>query len=191
MPDPRTTKLDADQVRVLAHPLRSRLLSTLRLEGPATSTTLAHALDTNTGATSYHLRKLADAGLVEETSEGQGRERWWQAAHRGHSWRPSDFEDDPDAKAANEWLEGAYVRQFQERLERWLSSRDDWPVHWRDAADMSDYFLELSSAQLQQMQDELHAIIERYRDAGPSGDDAERVFVFLHSFPEKKSGDHA
>jgi hypothetical protein len=41
-------------------------------------------LQRNTGATSYHLRQLADAGLVlEDDSRGNARDRWWQAAHRG------------------------------------------------------------------------------------------------------------
>ena len=34
-------RLDAGALRVLAHPLRSRLLSTLRVGGPATATDLA------------------------------------------------------------------------------------------------------------------------------------------------------
>jgi hypothetical protein len=56
-PEPSTgLRLDAAAVRVLAHPLRSRLLSQLRLDGPATPTSLAAVLATNTGATSYHLR---------------------------------------------------------------------------------------------------------------------------------------
>jgi len=60
----REVHLDARQIRVLAHPLRFRLLGRLRLDGPATATGLARALETNTGATSYHLRQLADVGLV-------------------------------------------------------------------------------------------------------------------------------
>ena len=46
-------RLDAGALRVLAHPLRSRLLSTLRVGGPATATDLAAQLGTNSGATSY------------------------------------------------------------------------------------------------------------------------------------------
>ncbi len=59
-----TLHLDATAIKVLAHPLRSRLLSLLRSAGPATATSLANRIGTNTGATSYHLRKLAGVGLV-------------------------------------------------------------------------------------------------------------------------------
>ncbi|MFT4284363.1 MAG: helix-turn-helix domain-containing protein, partial [Protaetiibacter sp.] len=55
-------RLDARAVRVLAHPLRSRILGRLRLHGPATATELATELQTNTGATSYHLRALESVG---------------------------------------------------------------------------------------------------------------------------------
>src|SRR5918998_5444153 len=97
-------RLDASALRVLAHPLRSRLLSQLRLHGPATATELAGALATNTGATSYHLRKLEAVGLVTDTGTGEGKRRVWEAATRGHEWTPSDFAGDPDAEASLSWL---------------------------------------------------------------------------------------
>src|ERR1035438_7930537 len=55
-PTAATVHLDSTALAVLAHPLRSRLLDELRISGPATATTLAAALHTNSGATSYHLR---------------------------------------------------------------------------------------------------------------------------------------
>ncbi|RYE79717.1 MAG: ArsR family transcriptional regulator, partial [Myxococcales bacterium] len=77
--------LDATAVKVLAHPLRSRLLSALRRDGAATATDLAAALGTNSGATSYHLRKLESVGLVEDTGDGEGKRRLWRASTRFHS----------------------------------------------------------------------------------------------------------
>ena len=75
-----TVRLDNTSVKVLAHPLRSRLLGALRLGGPATATALAARLGTNSGATSYHLRRLEDVGLVTDTGEGSGKQRWWAAS---------------------------------------------------------------------------------------------------------------
>ncbi len=175
--------LTADALRVLAHPLRSRLLSELRREGPATATTLAAVLGTNTGATSYHLRKLATVGLVEEVAGGHGRERRWQPATRMHSWFASDVADDPDAEAASDWLQGEGLRRFQEYADAWQRSQRDWPVAWRDAAGASDYLLDLSPEQLDAMQAELFAILERYRHVTP-GPDARRVFFYLYAFPQ-------
>ena len=59
------------------------MLGLLRSEGPATATTLATRLGLNSGATSYHLRQLEKHGfIVEDTSRGNARDRWWRAAHQ-------------------------------------------------------------------------------------------------------------
>jgi DNA-binding transcriptional ArsR family regulator len=72
---------DVEALRVLAHPMRQRILRYLRQAGPATSTTLARDLGENSGIMSYHLRQLAEYDFVQEVAgRGQGRERWWQAA---------------------------------------------------------------------------------------------------------------
>jgi DNA-binding transcriptional ArsR family regulator len=176
-------RLDPAAIKVLAHPLRSRLLAELRLNGPATATTLADALGTNTGATSYHLRKLASAGLVEETGEGKGRERWWRAAHEMHSWFASDVGADPDGIAAADWLHGESLRRFQVFAEEWFASEWDWPVEWRDAAGSSDYLLLLSARQLAQMQRELAEVVERFRKTAPEAD-AARVIFSIFAFPQ-------
>ena len=86
MSDERTIVPTARQLRALAHPVRLRMLGMLRIEGPATATSLAQRLGLNTGATSYHLRQLAQHGFIEDDDEhGNGRERWWRAAHTSTS----------------------------------------------------------------------------------------------------------
>src|SRR6516164_558674 len=113
--NPSILQLDTKAITVLAHPLRSRLLTELRMHGPATATNLARTLETNTGATSYHLRKLASVGLVEETEDGRGRERPWRAATEFHGWTEHEIAYDQDAKAASDWLRRYYLRSFDER----------------------------------------------------------------------------
>lgn len=69
-------------VQALAHPIRMAILQLLRVDGPSTSTALGTRLGHSSGVTSYHLRVLADAGLVtEDASLGNRRERWWRAAY--------------------------------------------------------------------------------------------------------------
>src|SRR6185312_12131279 len=116
----RHVNLSSRQIRVLAHPLRARLVGELRLNGPATATRLAEVFHTNTGATSYHLRQLADIGMVEEDPEaGRGRERVWRAVHDVTSWERDDFTGDEDAQTAADWLTSAYASQVAERIEDW------------------------------------------------------------------------
>ncbi|MEU6024671.1 helix-turn-helix domain-containing protein [Micromonospora sp. NPDC047134] len=182
---PRRVRIDRRQVRVLAHPLRTRLLGALRVKGPATASGLAELLDTNTGATSYHLRQLAEVGLVvEEPGRGTGRQRWWRAAHDVTNWENTDFDDDPDARAAIEWIQAEQVRQYVEYAERWFAVRDQWPPAWRDLFGTSDIFMTIPAARLAQLRTELWQVLERYRaEADPTEPGAEQVQIFLTALP--------
>ena len=182
-------RLDPRGLKVLAHPLRSRLLTALREHGPATATSLAERLATNTGATSYHLRKLASVGLVEETDDGRGRERWWRAATEMHGWTEHDVAGDPDAEAASDWLRRYYLATFVERYGAWLDAHGTWPLAWQDVAGSSDYALRLSPARLAAFQAEIETLYERFRadEPAPDDDDAEVVQLYLYAFPLARS----
>jgi DNA-binding transcriptional ArsR family regulator len=179
-PSPR---LDAAAVKVLAHPLRSRLLSALRRGGPSTATALAHELETNTGATSYHLRKLESVGLVVDTGEGAGKRRLWDAASASHSWDASDFTGDEDATTALNWLMRDYLSQLVIRYQQWLDVEDTWTADWRDATSLDDDLLHLTAGQLQTLRSDLQAVIERYRDAGAGDPTARPVAVHHVAYP--------
>ncbi len=177
---------DATQLRALAHPLRSRLLGALRFHGPATATQLAARLGTNSGATSYHLRELAAVGLVEDDeARSTGRDRVWRSAHGSTSWRSTDFDDDPDAKAADEWLMRHHASMMGRWLDDWLDARQEWPREWREAADQSDYHLTLTAPRLNALMAELHAVVGRYTAHEDDIDDpgTERVTLLVQAFP--------
>lgn len=180
---PSMIHLDAHAVKILAHPLRSRLLSALRSGGPATATAVAQRLTTNSGATSYHLRKLESVGLVEETGEGRGRERWWRAATQMHTFTQRDVAYDPDAQAAADWLRRYYLRSFVDRFQAWLDVHEAWPMDWQEVGDASDYLLRLSPQRLAELNAEVSAVIERYRDPDPDDPDARPVEFDVHAFP--------
>lgn len=176
-------RLDAAALKVLAHPLRARLLSCLRKDGPSTATSLATQLGTNTGATSYHLRKLEDVGLVTDTGEGTGRRRLWRASTESHEWAPSDFEGDEDAETALSWLTRDYSRHLGERFERWIDVAPDWPPAWRDALGMNDVSIIATAEQVRAMTDDLLAVVEKYRRAGQGNPAARRVATYLVTYP--------
>ena len=185
---PRTdevVRLDSRQIRTLAHPLRARLLGALRTDGPATATALAQVLETNTGATSYHLRQLAEVGLVsEEPDRNTGRQRWWRATHQVSSWQPTSFDDDPDATAASDWMQTRQIRYLAEQAEGWISGQHDQPREWRDATVISDAILTLSPQRLRALNDDLDAVVERYRtEVSPDEPGARRVLVYYAAFP--------
>ncbi|GGL31733.1 helix-turn-helix domain-containing protein [Phycicoccus endophyticus] len=184
-PDGRLTglRLDAAALKTLAHPLRSRLLTALRVGGPATATDLAAQLGTNSGATSYHLRRLESVGLVADTGDGEGRRRLWRAATESHQWEPSDFADDEDAETALGWLQRDYSRHLGERFERWLDVEPGWPPAWRDAMGMDDSWVLATPEQARAMRAELDDVVARYRRVGQGSPSARRVAVYAVLYP--------
>jgi DNA-binding transcriptional ArsR family regulator len=182
-PLPENVWLTSESLRVLAHPLRSRLLGALRRTGPATATDLAQALGTNSGATSYHLRRLESVGLVEDTHEGEGRRRLWRAASEYHSWHPSDFEGDEDSETALNWLTRDYARHFAEQYEKWLDVSMTWPTAWQDACGSSDAAVLVTPEALEQLREEMWNLIERYRRVGQGNPQARRVAVYAFAYP--------
>ena len=184
-PDPNSPglRLDAGSLKVLAHPLRSRLLSALRRDGPATATGLAKALGTNSGATSYHLRRLESVGLVADTGEGEGKRRLWRAATESHGWKASDFVGDEDSETALNWLVRDYSSHLAQQFGRWLDVEAEWPVAWRDATGMSDVFMLVTPEQAEAFTADLERLIERYRQVGQGRPDAQRLALYTALFP--------
>jgi DNA-binding transcriptional ArsR family regulator len=184
---PRTYRLeDPEALRALAHPLRGKLLAALRLDGPATASILARRYGESSGATSYHLRMLARYGFVEDDPDhGGGRERWWRAAHELTDWSPASFlrAEPGEAEAARQFM-GRVAADYARWHARWIDELEDWSADWQDASELSDLALRLTPAQLKALREELLATVFRYRDAGPDGDDAERVVVLLQAFPQ-------
>src|SRR3954449_6112893 len=176
-------RLDRAALRMLAHPLRSRLLAELRLHGPATATTLAARLQTNSGATSYHLRRLAAVGVVEDRGEGTGRSRVWSASTPGRGREEDPGDGDDDAAAALAWLARDYLQHFADRAGTWLEEQDRWPAPWREAAGLSDHLVQVTPDQLASLRRELEDVLQRYRRIGAGNPDAKRVSVSLCPLP--------
>src|SRR5439155_19374639 len=153
----RTIDVDARTLKAIAHPLRMRMLGILRMEGPATATSLAARLGESSGTTSWHLRQLAEHGFIEEDPErGNRRDRWWRAAHEFTRVRSEEFLDDPEnAGAAAAFLyEAATI--YHRNLTNYVSQLPTWGREWVRAADVSDYQLALTPPELAELKRKLH-----------------------------------
>src|SRR5688572_18830803 len=123
---PRLRNIDDAQVlKAMAHPLRLRLLGSLRKDGPATASELGRRLGESSGATSYHLRILEKYGFVEDHAErNRGRERWWRAVDEGVEW--SLDTDDPGLIEADRALGHQLVSEHERWLRRWHDELPEW-----------------------------------------------------------------
>ena len=90
----RMSVTDAASLRALAHPLRLDILEQLMLHGPRTATQLGAMLGESASNCSWHLRKLAAHGLVEEVPDVRGRSRPWRAVSEGISWGETDEDEE-------------------------------------------------------------------------------------------------
>jgi DNA-binding transcriptional ArsR family regulator len=192
--EPRHAALDAARLKALAHPLRLQILGALRINGPSTATRLADRLGESSGLTSYHLRTLAAAGLVEDVPDrGSGRDRWWRAAHDVSSFQSTDFDDTAAAPAAA-WLESYADRVREREAATWTAERHRWSPTWRDTADRSDYYLLATAAELRALTTALHELngdalrttVARRDGDAPVPQDAEHVRLHLLAFPVRE-----
>ncbi len=183
----RLSLTDPRQMRALAHPLRLRLLGLLRTDGPATATMLANEVGESAALVSFHVRSLAEHGFVHEAPElaRDGRERWWRASHPGMEWNPADFVGSPEGAAAAGALMSQIAERYAEAGREWLADAPNWPKDWLDAADMSDWRLELGPNQTRALRDELAAIVERYAAMAPE-DGGEPVAAIVQLLPRRR-----
>jgi DNA-binding transcriptional ArsR family regulator len=179
-PEPTKFVTDVRTLRAIAHPLRTRLLALLRLDGPATATELARRTGESSGATSYHLRQLARYGFVEEDGVRVGRQRRWRASHRMTSWQPADFSADPEALEVSDTIERRQLQYAVAQFERWMGRRGQADEAWLRVAGQSDDVLRLTPSQARALTDETLQLWRRYRESPPPSDDEPPALVALH-----------
>ena len=169
-------------LRALAHPTRLKMLGMLRVDGPATATTLATRLGINTGQTSYHLRQLAQHGFVVDDDErGNGRDRWWKAAHQSTITGdvPTRPEDQEALDAYMQTVAVIYTQQLQAAVEEMSLL----PLRWREASTLSDYHVRVTAEHARDLTEKMHLLFMELRE--DEDDDPDAVdFVFqFQAFP--------
>ena len=134
----------------------------LTVSGPLTATQLADRLDESPANCSWHLRKLAEHGFVEEAGGGTGRQRPWRVPGIGFTW------DDPDAgpeqRRAAEALSDVAMQRALDRLAEARRREPEEPREWQDAGRGSEYATWLTAAELQEMNDEIVEVLRRHFD---------------------------
>ncbi|MFB7909156.1 helix-turn-helix domain-containing protein [Kitasatospora sp. NPDC056076] len=167
------------------HAVRTALLALLAEHGTLTSTEAAAHLGQSSGLCSFHLRRLAHYGLIEEAPALDGRARPWRLPRA----RPEqDTAQDPaQGPEPGEEEFGELARGLEdESHRRWLARRSEAPAEWqRDEAFSA--VVHLTPAELAAVGAEVRRILARYRDreadpaARPAG--ARPVAAVTRLFP--------
>jgi predicted ArsR family transcriptional regulator len=188
---PRQVISDARAMRAIAHPLRVALLEVMRRDGEITATRAAELLGESPGNMSWHLQTLAKYGFVEETGKGRGRARPWRVTSDAR--RFDTGMSDPEAAAAGEALERAFLERTVNQLREWWSRRPTYPLKWRRAAFVCENLTYVTAAELTDIMEEIVAIYDRYadredKDKRPAGALPVHLYGHGHPLPPTASG---
>ena len=140
--DPRT-------LRAVAHPLRLGIMEQLTVRGAMTATELADRLQETPSNCSWHLRKLAEHGFVEEAEGGTGRKRPWQAVGRGMEW--DDVGESPEMARAGEELSQLMVEREVARLAGSRARRREETRPWQAASTATQSMMWLTAGELKEI----------------------------------------
>ncbi|MFY1698419.1 ArsR/SmtB family transcription factor [Solwaraspora sp. WMMA2101] len=179
---------DVQALAALTHPVRQRLLDLLKLDGPATASTLSEATGQAVGNVSHHLRVLATAELIEEAPElaKNRRERWWRLATADVRWSRGDFAGDASSEAVAHAAGALMVDRQMAFLRQWLIDRDRYDAAWHEGCAVSaETWLRLTANETRQLAEELTEVLTRWADRKVPDDGRKRepVLAFAHTVP--------
>jgi DNA-binding transcriptional ArsR family regulator len=164
------------------------MLESLASGRSATASMLARELGESSGATSYHLRALASAGLlIEDLEPRKGRERWWKRDPERVGLISSAPAEDPDYDAAVAQLESTIVARDEDALRRYVHQRREGEHSdaWREAAFIGGWTVYASRDDV----NELSELVVRWLRArqGPEQErdpEATLIYVTYRALPQ-------
>ncbi|MFC6156927.1 winged helix-turn-helix domain-containing protein [Kribbella jiaozuonensis] len=162
MPDPHRRLSDPRELNALAHPVRMAIIELLSVSGPLTATELADRLDETPANCSWHLRKLAQHGFVEEAEGGKGRQRPWQVPGLGFRWDDEHSSGSVDERRAAQALSEVAMGRALERLHEAQQRVPDEPEEWRAAHSNTEMVAWLTAAELKEMNQAISAVLDRH-----------------------------
>lgn len=171
---------DPRALRALAHPVRLRLVGLLRTEGPLTATQAAQHVGESPSNCSFHLRQLANWGLVEPAEGGRGRERPWKATALVTNWQFAPVSGQgADARLA---LDRVVVQEYVNQIGRWFDRRPAERDEWLAVSGIGDWVLEVTPEELEALEDAVDALVEPFiHGTRPEHPEGARRVSFIHA----------
>src|SRR3954471_19510104 len=160
MPDPHRRLSDPRELQALAHPVRMAIIEQLSVSGPLTATELADELDETTAHCSWHLRKLAKFGFVEEAEGRTGRQRPWRVPGIGLTWSDEGGAS-PEERRAAAALAQITMGRAMDRLFQASAREPEEPEEWRRAQMSGEYVAWVTAEELAQMNADIVEVLYR------------------------------
>lgn len=190
-PRPEQRVTDVETLKALGHPLRIKLYRVLYLAREATASQLAEQVDEAVSLVSYHLRKLAAHGLIEEATgrSGDARERWWRPTTTVINARDEDFRDAPEREAVHTAVSKVFAGEWASLHDDYFDTKAAWSNEWRSAAFDAGYIMPLTAEELTGLKEELIEVVTRWWKRGEAARDAgdtegrKNVAVYSYGIP--------
>jgi DNA-binding transcriptional ArsR family regulator len=168
-------------LRALASPVRQDILEILR-RAPATAAMVARAIGSNTGVTSYHLRELGKAALIEPDARS-GRSLFWRLSDADVRFSDPQLSTQPDlAQAAIDLRLARFTASVRDYL-----ARTDLEPAWRDASLFSESAPALTDSELAEFSAAYLALVGRWSAPRVPAAGARPVRLALFAYPEHES----
>lgn len=168
MPRTRRRVTEAAALKALAHPTRINLLSALVTEGPLTASQAADLVGESPSNCSWHLRRLAEHGFVQEVPSDDGRNRPWRAVSQGLEWG-----EDADnggagqaAQVAADALTDVFLDREVQRLRAVRAGQQTEPADWRKATGLMQTQVWLTAEEARETKRQLEQLMTAYTDRG-------------------------
>ncbi|GAA1990728.1 helix-turn-helix domain-containing protein [Catenulispora subtropica] len=180
---------DPKAMRALAHPVRLALLERLRRHGPATASQLSPQVGATPSVASWHLRHLAEFGLVRDAEPGPDRrERRWEAVASG--FRFGGVAQTPEGRDAARTLIEQIILRARDLPQRWASEvAPELEPEWQDEGGIYDTRIYATAEEAAQIAQAMEMVLAPFvlRGAEKAPDGARPVRYLRYILPE--SGD--
>lgn len=163
-------------LKAYAHPLRRRIAKSVAGRGHARAADVAADLGVPANSVSFHLRVLAEAGLIEEAPEHarDKRDRVWKATPE--SWNVGS----PEHPIADEELGGVLMNALADDHVTMMRRVMAWAPEYVSGRDpvvhgtFSQANLRLTEAEFKEIERRIHEVIRDAQDAHDPDDPATR-----------------
>ncbi len=180
---------DPRAMRALSHPVRLAILSHLQRNGPSTATQLAPNVGATPSVASWHLRHLAEFGLITDDESPDRRQRYWKAVSRGFRF---EMPDDDEGRAAGHQLREAMHAANLQQVQTWEATKAPrLDATWDRVAGAANTRVDVTADEAEQILAGMEALlapyVQRSDEELPAGTRSVRFLRF--SMPDP-SDDH-